>query len=157
MTRIWKSHMSQRVKLSFFLATVESILLYGSETWTMTKTLEMSLDGCYTCMLRTALNISWRLHMPNEELYGELPRVSSKVAAKRMKLAGHCYRHPELAANKVILWEPTHGRTQHGRPKMTYVQVLRRDANVETTGELAVCMCNRDDWRVRTRAWLRPP
>ena len=65
MTRIWKSHMSRRVKLSFFLATVESILLYGSETWTMAKTLERSLDGCYTRMLRTALNISWRLHMPN--------------------------------------------------------------------------------------------
>ena len=115
MTRIWKSHMSRRVKLSFFLATVESILLYGSETWTMTKTLERSLDGCYTRMLRTALNISWRLHMPNEELYGELPKVSNKVAAKRMGLAGHCYRHPELAASRLVLWEPTHGRTQRGR------------------------------------------
>jgi len=37
MTRIWKSHMSRQVKLSFFLAMVESILLYGSEAWMMTK------------------------------------------------------------------------------------------------------------------------
>ena len=157
MTRVWKSHMSRWVKLSFFMATVESILLYGSETWTMTKTLEKSLDGCYTRMLRAALNISWRLHMPNEELYGELPRVSNKVAAKRMDLAGHCYCHPKLASNKLILWEPTHGQTQRGRQKMTYVQVLRRDAGVEIAGKLAVCMCNRDDWRIRTRARLRPP
>ena len=95
--------------------------------------------------------------MPNEELYGELPRVSNKVAAKRMELAGHCYRHPELAANKLVLWEPTHGRTQRGRQKMTYLQVLRKDANVVTTDELSVCMNSRDDWKIRTRARLRPP
>ena len=157
MTTIWKSHMSRQVKQNFFLATVESVLLYGCEAWTTTKALEKSLDGCYTRMLRTALNISWRQHMSNQELYGELPRASDKVAAKRMQLAGHCYRHPELATNRLILWEPTHGHRQRGRQKMTYVEVLRRDANVETTDELAACMTNKEDWRIRTRARLRPP
>jgi len=95
--------------------------------------------------------------LPNEELYVELPSASNKVAAKRMELAGHCYRHPELAANRLILWEPTHGRRQRGRQKMTYVQVLRQDANVETTGELEACMGNREDWMICTRARLRPP
>ena len=98
----------RKVKLSFFLVTMESILLYGCEAWTMMKALEKSLDGCYTRMLRAALNISWRQHMPNEELYRELPKVSSKVAAKR-ELAGHCQRHSELATSRLILWEPTHG------------------------------------------------
>jgi len=106
MTSIWKSHMSRQVKLRLFMATVESILLYGCEAWTLTKALEKSLDGCYTRMLRAAMNISWRQHMSNEELYGELPRVSSKVAARRMELAGHCYRHPELATSRLVLWEP---------------------------------------------------
>jgi len=94
--------------------------------------------------------------MPNDELYGELPRVSNKVAAKRMQLAGHCYRHPELATNRLILWEPMHGRRQRGRQRMTYVEVMRRDANVEATSELATCMGNKEDWRIRTRARLRP-
>ena len=51
MSKIWKSHMSREVKLNFFLATVESVLLYGCEAWTMTTALEKSLDGCYTRML----------------------------------------------------------------------------------------------------------
>jgi hypothetical protein len=157
MTKIWKSHMSRQVKLSLFLATVESILLYGCETWTMTKALEKSLDGCYTRMLSAVLNISWRQHMSNDELYGELPRASNKIAARRMELAGHCYRHPELATSRLILWEPGHGHRQRGRQRMTYVDVMRRDANAETSSELASCMKNREDWKIRARARLRPP
>jgi len=41
---------------SFFQATVETVLLYGCEAWTLTPTLERSLNGCYTRMLRAALN-----------------------------------------------------------------------------------------------------
>ena len=81
--------MRRHVKLNFFLATVESVLLYGSETWTMTPVLEKSLNGTYTRMLRAALNISWRDHIPNAILYGELPKVGDKVAYRRMTLAGH--------------------------------------------------------------------
>ena len=48
----------QCMELSFFYATVESVLLYGSECWTLKPTLEKSLDGCYTRMLRAVLNIN---------------------------------------------------------------------------------------------------
>ena len=106
--------MSRDVKLSFFIATVESALLYGCESWTLTSVLEKSLNGCYTRMLRTVFNINWRQCIPNTELYGDLPRVADKIAARRMPLAGHCYRHPELAASGLILWEPTHGHRSRG-------------------------------------------
>ena len=52
-------------------------------------------------------NISWQQQIINKELYGDLPKVSDKVAGRRLKLAGHCLRHPEPA---VVLWEPSHGR-----------------------------------------------
>eukprot|EP00794_Sanderia_malayensis_P001285 gene1285-1417_t len=37
---IWNSNMSRKYKINFFRATVESILLYGAESWTLTKALE---------------------------------------------------------------------------------------------------------------------
>ena len=52
--KIWRSNMSRGVKLSFFKATVESVLLHGGETWTLIPTLTKSLNGCYTSMLRVA-------------------------------------------------------------------------------------------------------
>ena len=59
MNKIWSSNMSQELKRRFFTATVESILLYGCEAWTITTAQETSLDGTYTRMLRKAMNIHW--------------------------------------------------------------------------------------------------
>ena len=55
---IWKSNLTDKMKRSFFQATVVSILLYGCTTWTLTKRLEKKLDGNYARMLRAILNIS---------------------------------------------------------------------------------------------------
>lgn len=52
MKKIWSSNMRRNLKIRLFQATVESILLYGSETWTLTKSLSERIDGCYTRMLR---------------------------------------------------------------------------------------------------------
>ena len=43
---IWKSNISKDTKLAFFQASVESILLYGAETWTMKKDLEKRFRWC---------------------------------------------------------------------------------------------------------------
>ena len=42
---IWKSDLTDKMKRSFFQAAVMSILLYRCTTWTLTKRLEMKLDG----------------------------------------------------------------------------------------------------------------
>ena len=63
-------------------------------------------------MLRMALNVNWQDMIPNSELYGDLPLVSSKVAVRRMKIAGPCcVRHQEEEeASKLTLWQPAHGK-----------------------------------------------
>ena len=154
---VWKSNVSNELKTRLFIATVESVLLYGCESWTFTSALERSLDGCYTRMLRAALNISWQSFVPNEELYGTLPRISDKVAWRRLGLAGHCFRHKELLAGELVLWEPTHGRRGRGRPSATFIDTLKRDLGTDDKLVLEVCMTNQEDWRARRAARLRPP
>ena len=53
---------------SLFSAAGESVLLYGSEAWTMTKVQEKSLDGTYTKMLRMVLGVSWKDKVNNDVL-----------------------------------------------------------------------------------------
>ena len=65
MSNVWKSDLSNKRKLNLFRATSESILLYGCQTWTITKSEEARLDGCYTRMLRTVKNISWKSKLSN--------------------------------------------------------------------------------------------
>ena len=45
---IWKSDITRATKIEFFRACVESILLYGAETWTLKKELQDRLDDTYT-------------------------------------------------------------------------------------------------------------
>ncbi|CAH3121056.1 unnamed protein product, partial [Porites lobata] len=65
--KIWKSNKSRGVKLSFFKATVESVLLHRGETWTLAPTLTKSINGGLECFLTN--------HTSKEDLYGDLPRV----------------------------------------------------------------------------------
>ena len=145
---VWKSDLRRDLKIRLFTATVESVLLYGSETWTMTKRLTKTIDGCYTRMLRMALNINqYMMWITNSELYGNLPKVSSKVAQRRLRLAGHAQRHPELTLHSVLLWEPLHGRAGRGRPRQTYIDTLRADTGLQDTRDIANIMEHRERWR----------
>ena len=62
--------MGEDLKRRLFVATVESVLLYGAETWTLTEQQEKALDGVYTRMLRMALGVTWMDHIRNVDLYG---------------------------------------------------------------------------------------
>ena len=84
------------------MASVEPVLLYGRETWTVRKAIEKKQDGCYTKMLRMVFNVSWQDKLTNKELYGNLPPVSSKVGFRGLILAGHCVTHPEEEASKLL-------------------------------------------------------
>ena len=147
--KIWKYNLTRPSKIKLFQATVESILLYGSETWTVTTKIRKMLDGCYTRLLRSALNISWKAHVTNEQLYGDLPKVSDKIKKRRLQFAGHCLRSSGQVVSDLVLWKPVHGKRGAGRPIMTYVDLLCQDTG-QTPAEIKTCMENRCVWRAIT-------
>ena len=116
---IWKSDLTDKMKRSFFQAAVVSILLYGCTTWTLTKKLEKKLDGNYTRMFRTILNKSWRQHPTRHKLYGHLPPITKTIQVRRTKHAGHCWRSKDELVSDVLLWTPTYGQANAGRPART--------------------------------------
>ena len=63
------------MKIMLFQTLVLSILLYGAETWTLTKTLQRKLDGVFTRMLRKTLGLTWEDKVTNTVLYGNLPTL----------------------------------------------------------------------------------
>ena len=140
---VWQRDLSKDLKINLFRAAVESVLLYGSESCTMTDTLSKRIDGTYTRLLRTALNVSWRQHLTNRQLYGNLPPVSSVIQVRRLQFAGHCYRSKNEVVNRVILWEPRHGRRSKGRPAKSYINILAADTGAERS-ELSGLMGNRE-------------
>ena len=109
LNNIWSSKLPWNIKRQLFQATVESVLLYGSETWTITNRTGKSLDGCYTRMLRKALDVSWKAHMSNKELYGDLPKITTSIRKRRLQFAGHCKRGVGKPVSDLLTWNPLHG------------------------------------------------
>ena len=66
MMKVWKSNLQSHLRVGFFRATVESVLLYGAECWTMTGKMRNRLDGTYTRMLRAVLEFPGRSIKPTK-------------------------------------------------------------------------------------------
>ena len=60
-----------------------------------------------------------RDQITNEDPYSHLPKVSRKIRERRMRVAGHCDRHKEEEASRlVLLWQKQHRQTiKRGRPR----------------------------------------
>ena len=140
--KIWKSDLSKKHKLNFFRATVESVLLYGCATWTLTK-VEKALDGTCTRMLKKVYNVDGRAHITNEALYSGLDKISSTVRSRRLEVAGHTHRDKTSPAHLTVTWEPAHGESSRGRPPTSFVDTLPRDTGLDVIAQLKQCMSDR--------------
>ena len=144
MHRIWSSQLSEDLKLKIFRVTIEPILLYGSETWTLSRKIEQRLDGTYTRLLMRVKNISWRDHCTKQQIYGNLVPPSILLRARRVQFSGHCLRAQKEVISSLVLWSQRH----HRRGKLSYPDVISRDTNIEKT-DLEAAMRDREFWRSR--------
>ena len=124
---IWKSDLSDKIKRSFYRTAVVSLLLCAYNTWTLTKRMEKKLDENNTRIQRAVLNKSWKQHPTKEQLYGHLPLITKTIQVRRTSQAGHFLRIKEELVSDILLWTPSHGRLQVGRPARTYLQQLCAD------------------------------
>ena len=154
--RIWKSSINRDLKIKFFRACVESILLYNAETWTVTKAMEKKIDGLYTKLLRRVLNFSWRDHVSNNNLYGDLPSLSSTIRQRRLRFAGHCSRATNQPVTDLLFWTPSTGKRGRGAGIRTFPKSLLADTSSSSDGEIQVLMADRHLWRRRVNIALDP-
>ena len=97
-------------------------VLYGCEAWTITPRLSKDLYGCYTRLLRTPFNVHWKQHKTNQQWYGDLPEITDKIRERRLRFARHWCRSSEETVQRLLLWNPKHGKenTRHlYRPTQT--------------------------------------
>ena len=86
--------------------------------------------------------------MTSTELYGDLQSLSDKIRERGKRSAGHSSRTEE-SASKLNHWEPKYGRRKHGRPKLTSLDVLKKDTGLETA-ELLTGIQDKTLWRAIT-------
>ena len=75
---MWNLNMRKEIKVRFFAAAIESLPLYGCESWTVPPKIVLMLNDTYTKMLRKATNVKWWESKTNAEVYEELPLIGNK-------------------------------------------------------------------------------
>ena len=131
MRHFFKSkRLSTNHKIKIYKSYIETTLLYNSETWSLTKTLEDSLNSFHRRLLRIALNIKYPKTISNEKLYNitkEIP-ITEKIKKRRLALLGHILRlDAETPAQKALQFYFTRHERPVGRPPLTWIQCITHD------------------------------
>jgi len=117
---IWRSTaLTTKTKLRVFGSNVKAVILYGSETWRLTKSLEKKLQVFVNKSLRNILRIWWPRKISNKELWkqtGQRP-IEQEIRQRAWGWIGHTLRRPDgHLAKRALEWNPQ-GKRKRGRPQ----------------------------------------
>ena len=135
----------EQVKYPGLQATVETVLLYGSQYWTLDSKLRKRIDGCSTRLLRMAQNISWKSNTSNEKLYNGSP--TDIVDERMLYLAGQCIQS-QIRNGSLPNSMDTHTRkNRRGRQQFTFIEILKLQTRLENIDEIRSVVLDRGEWK----------
>ena len=144
---------------SFFDSLIVSIL-YGCESWSITKVLQNKINSFGTSCYRIMLGIKRIYRIRNDVILQAVNRgqLCDRVFQKQLRALGHWLRKEDSIVKHYALYTPTHGRNRRGRPKLSYLKHIQNISNLNV-GELEVAAADRRVWRstVVGRYDTRPP
>ena len=132
---IWRSSISVSTKIRLCSVYVLPVLLYGSETWTMTKATSAKVDAFDMWCQRRILRIHYRQHVTNTEVRHRTgcPPLSDTIRSRRLRLFGHVARAGSEMDYCRALRAAIHGpprdwrRRRKGRPAHTWTRTVEAD------------------------------
>ena len=132
---VWRDRtITRTTKMRLYNSLVLPILLYASETWTLTKEQSRKLDAFDTKSLRRIEGLRWNDFVRNEELRRRTNQnpVTDHISQRRLQLYGHLIRQqPTLEPVEILRqgqpagWKRPVGdggpQRRHGMPHSRYV------------------------------------
>lgn len=129
---VWNSKtISRKTKLRIFNTNVKSVLLYGSETWRVTKATSNKLQSFVNKCLRSIMDIHWPEVIRNEDLWARTEQEQIDIQIRRLKWGwiGHTLRKPNSNVTRhARKWNPQ-GKRKQGLLRNS----LRRTVDKEAT------------------------
>ena len=128
------------------------VLLYGCESWRMTKGDEAKLDTFQHKCLRRLLKIYWPMHVSNEEVCrrANIETISKLVRKRRWTWIGHVLRMDNSCLPQVALTWALEGKCKRGRPKETWRRTVEKERmamGFNSWVEALLVAANRVSWR----------
>ena len=119
---------NRNLKKRLINTLVWSVLLYGSETWTLKKDDIKRLESCEMWIWRRMEKISWREHVRNEEVLrrvGEERSLRNTIWKRKARWIGHVMRQKEGMLRTVIEGR-AEGKRSRGRLRMSMLDDIKQ-------------------------------
>ena len=138
---------SMALRHRLLVCYVFSVVLYGCETWTLSKVLMDRIEACEMWFLRRMGKISYKDRITNEEV---LKRLNTKrtlldtIKSRKMRFFGHTKRHESIMKN--IVEGKLEGTRPKGRPRAQWTDNIKKwsGLSLTTCSRLAE---DREQWR----------
>jgi len=142
---------SIHLKMRLYNSIVVPIVLYGAETWAVTKTIEKRMDSLDSRNVRHILKMRWQDKVCTSnvsEKTGQCP-LSIILQKRRLTWYGHLTRtKAERLPKQAMNWKLP-GKRGCGRPQTTWRQTIWRDlSDLDMSSEEAeAAALDRTKWR----------
>lgn len=157
----WFAHLRQGGAESYFFdslfdlrklfdSLILSVLLYGCETWTLTRRTEDLINSFATPCYRIILNIRRIGRVTNQAVLQQMNRSSliQTVRTRQLRTLGHWIRATQLPISRYALYKPERGRNRRGRPCLNFCRYIAAITGMPI-GDLLEIAVEREDWRRR--------
>ena len=125
-----------------------SVMLYGCETWTVSRRMEKRLEAAEMWFIRRMMRVPWVERRTNQEVLqmaGTTRELMIMVRRRQLGYLGHVLRGDGLERD--CLLGMIEGRRARGRQRMGYMDGIKKMIGCERIGEVNELARNRREWR----------
>ena len=145
--------LSRKIKIQIYETVIKPVVLYGAETWVLTKKDEDLLSIWERKILRriygpVCIDGEWRIRSNQElrDLYKKLPIVH-ELKVRRLSWLGHVERMNDSRAVKRVFRENPGGRRLKGRPRKRWLEDVEDDLRKIGVRGWRRKAADREEWR----------
>jgi hypothetical protein len=126
---------------------VKSVLLYGCETWLVTKEIQCKIQTFVNRYLRYILRIWWPNIISNKDLWKVAGQedINVEIRKRKFRWIGHTLRKEDgEIPTAALLWNPQ-GNTKRGRPRNSWRSVIKEAGR--SWNELSFLTADGQKWK----------
>jgi hypothetical protein len=143
---------SVQSRLRILKCYIWSTLMYGCETWTISKGSQEKIEAAEMWFLRRMLRISWTDKITNEEVMfraGVDRQLMRSIRRRQLEFFGHVMRKGAL--EQLVVTGKIEGRRSRGRPRTKFLDSISRTLKSDfNPTEIIHLTTDRLRWRVVT-------
>lgn len=152
---IRSKELTRLTKINLYITVIRPVVMYGSETWTMTVANEERLRIWERKVLRKIYGPTrddetgtWRRKSNKEleELFG-VTNIIKEIKSRRLQWAGHVRRLPDDRLSKLVWEEAPTGKRPLGRPRLRWRDNTTKDLKAMGIDNWQEVAMDRRKWR----------